>query len=420
MRYSLELRQSQKNSHVLLPVILFWMAILLHQSQVILGINISFADFFCLMVFINLVIRNQLIIPTLPLNFFIIVSLLVLATAVIYVPIQFNSNSNPAAIVSDYIKLSASFVYFLIGYNLSNINYLDKTIKWYSLFSILVGILGIIFTIFSINVFSNILFFGGTRFRGLMIDPNYYSVLQITGLVYFTRSKIVEARYKYLAVFITFLAVLTSGSKTGIITLICYLALRLIEYLFLKKKRTGEVVVHLFFIVFLILLAPLLFGISEKAMYHLTSSIPSFFRIQELLTDITGAVSESGSGRSDAWNVALQVIQLSPFLGVGIGTYTSLTGEMFQYGNLAHNTFLQLLAEWGIPLTTCFFGYVFFLLGKVSLIDFHRTETNLILRDFMIILLVGSMAISLNSARILWLILGALIYSANAQRVNHT
>ncbi|WP_216638029.1 O-antigen ligase [Bacillus sp. FJAT-29814] len=222
-----------------------------------------------------------------------------------------------------------------------------------------------------------------------------------------------------MAVIITFLAVLTTGSKTGIITLICYLALRLIEYLFLKKKKTGEVVVHLFFIVFLILMAPLPFGIFEKAMYHLSSSIPSFFRIQELLTDITGSISESGSGRGDAWNAAIQVIQLSPFLGVGIGTYTSLTGEMFHYGNLAHNTFLQLFAEWGIPLATCFFGYVFFLLGKVSLFRFHRSETNLILRDIMIIMLVGSMAISLNSARILWLILGALIYSVNSQRINH-
>ena len=137
------------------------------------------------------------------------------------------------------------------------------------------------------------------------------------------------------------------------------------------------------------------------------------------LCDFSGAISENGSGRDITWKVAIQVIQLSPVTGIGIGTYSHIAYQMFHSNNIAHNTFLQLSAEWGIPLAFMLFIYMFFTIGKATNFSISNdSEMNLILRDIIIILLIGSMAISLNNARVLWLILGALVFSLKGKGCN--
>lgn len=46
------------------------MAILLHQSQVLFGINISFSDIFCFVLFFIMMIKKEVIIPVVPTIFF--------------------------------------------------------------------------------------------------------------------------------------------------------------------------------------------------------------------------------------------------------------------------------------------------------------------------------------------------------------
>jgi O-antigen ligase len=393
------------------------MSILLHQSNEVFGVNVSFADFFCTIIFMVFVYKKQLLIPVTPLMFFFIVSIVVLVTAVFYIPFKFMYYPNPIRIINDYIKLLAIFMYFIIGYNLSNLYFLEKTLKWYSLFGLLVGAAGVLLTFTNIHVFSQILFFGDTRFRGLMNDPNYFSVLHISALVYISRSKTIKARYKFLAFLITFLSVITTGSKTGIITLICYLTLRLIEYLFTSKKKLSVVVTQLFLVIIIVLITPITFNLIQNVLNQAAASIPSFARIHFLFTDFIDAISVSGSGRDATWKVALKVIQLSPLIGIGIGTYSNIASELFQFNNIAHNTFLQLSAEWGFPLTVVLFSYLFFTLGKVTISRIPNSETNLMLRDIILILLIGSMAISLNNARVLWLFMGALVSSIDRNKV---
>jgi O-antigen ligase len=149
----------------------------------------------------------------------------------------------------------------------------------------------------------------------------------------------------------------------------------------------------------------------------LTASIPALARIELLFTDFSSAFSENGSGRNITWKVALQLIQLSPVIGIGIGTYSNIAIELFHQSDISHNTFLQLSAEWGIPLAFIFFIYVFFILGSATFTRKPNWDHNLILRDIIIILLIGSMAISLNNARILWLVLGALVSSLNRDNI---
>lgn len=367
-----------------------------------------------------LIINNQLYLPIIPLLYFLVVSSVVILTAVFYLPIVYMIDPNTTSIMGDYLKLLAIFAYFIIGYNLRQLDLLDSTVKWYSLFGMLIGITGIMLTFFNIRIFMDLLFLAGTRFRGLMIDPNYYSVLQITSLVYFTRIENIKPRFKFFVVVIIVLSVFLSGSKTGVVTLGCYFIFRLLDYLFSSRKKISVVVLQLFLFALLVFLVPIAIYLFQALLTSITSFFPSFGRVSFLLTDFSAAISEDGSGREETWLTALNVIQLSPVIGIGIGTYTALVSEIYHFNSVAHNTFLQLSAEWGIPLAFTLFTYIFFLIGKVTLFPRDSSEMTLILRDIMLILLIGSMAISLNNARMLWLFLGALVFALNKQKDNRS
>lgn len=402
--------------HKLFIVPVLFLSILLHQSSELFGINLSFADFFCVFILVILVISHQLQLPIFPLIFFLIVSSIVIITSTFYVPMVFNIDINPKGIISDFLKLIALLVYFMIGFNLYRLDLMEITLKWYSWFGMLIGLIGIMTTLLNINLLSEILYYSDTRYRGLMIDPNYYSVLQITAFIYFSRAKSIRVQYKVLALLITLITVLTSGSKTGLITLSCYLAFRIIEYLFKQNKKGYVVLIQMTIISLLILVVPMLFNYLPKLITIIGSIIPTFDRVQLLFTDFSSAISESGSGRNITWIVALQVIQLSPIVGVGIGMYSTIASKLYYSNDIPHNTFLQLSAEWGIPLAVLFFGYVIFLLVRISTSG-TSMNLNLMLRDIILVLLVASMAISLNNARILWLVLGALVCSLNRNNI---
>ncbi|QOY34905.1 O-antigen ligase family protein [Anaerobacillus isosaccharinicus] len=396
------------------------MAIFLNQSDVLFGVNISFADFFCVIILMVLAFSHCLIIPIIPIVFFLVVSMSVLLTAVFYVPFHFELYLDPIKIISDYIKLCATILYFFIGYNLANLNLITKTIKWYSIFGILIGLLGVTLTVLNLKIFSQVLFYADTRYKGLMIDPNYFSVILITSSVYLTRLKEMKVKWKLVIFIITFLSVLAAGSKTGLITLFCYLLIRTFEYVFSKKKNIKMLVIQLVLIVMTIIITTMAFNFFQQFISDLATSRPSFARVYLLFADFNGAVSGNGSERDRTWYVALQIIKLSPLFGIGIGTYTSIASSMFNYNNVAHNTFLQITAEWGLPLAVFFLSYLFYTLGKATFSKSINTETNLILRDIIIIVLFGSMAITLSNARILWFFLGAIVYSLDRNKINST
>lgn len=412
-----ELNETYHKRDFFLVTSLFFLGIFLHQSSIMFGINISFADFWCVLLLFIITFKNRLLFPLKPLIFFFIVSTIVIATAVFYVPVKFMYYPSLIRIFNDYTKLIAAFIYFVLGYNLAKLGHLSITLKWYSYFGFVIGAIGVLFTFFNINIFSDILFYADTRFRGIMIDPNYFSILQITTLVYISRSKSINQKFRFIASFIIILSVITSGSKTGMITLSCYGLIRIIEYIFFTKKRFKIFLIQLLMITMLLILIPLIANALEVIVQSLASRIPSFARIQFLFTDPNASITKNGSERDDTWNVAIQIIKMSPIVGTGIGTYTGIGLEMFQLNNVAHNTFLQISAEWGIPAAFILFSYIIFVLWKVTYIPNNNSCLNLVIRDMVIIILIGSIAISLNNARVLWLFLGAITYFVSAKGV---
>ena len=409
MKHSLVTKGINKEISFFFTLIIILMGMFLNQSNVIFGVNFSFADFFCFLAVLILVFKKRLQLPFAPTMFFLVVSISVIFTAVFYVPSKFSYYPDSHKIISDYLKLIAVFIYFLLGYNIAKLKLIDKALQGYSLFALGIAIIGVVFTIFNIKIFSQVLFYGSTRFRGLMNDPNYFSVLQLAALVYFSRMKKVNTLLKNVAVLFIVISILASGSKTGMITLLCYLIFRVVEYLIKAKKKASTLIIQLFFVILLVAAIPVVLSIIGNLINYLATVIPAFARVQTIFIDFNVAISGGGSGRDTTWKIALELIKSSPIIGIGVGTYSGVAKQYFGTGVIAHNTYLQLITEWGIPLVVILFSYIFYVIGKATFSKNVNGEMNFILRDILIIFLIGSLGISLNNARMFWLVLGAFL-----------
>jgi len=103
----------------------------------------------------------------------------------------------------------------------------------------------------------------------------------------------------------------------------------------------------------------------------------------------------------------------SPIFGVGVGTYTGITTAMWGVGAIAHNTYIQLAAEWGLPMSLFFFATIFWQLIGSTIKGKSGSELRIVYRDIIVVFLLGSFAISLNNARLLWITLGLLVRSSD-------
>lgn len=417
-----------------ITLIIILMGLFLNQAHIIFDVNFSLADFFCGLAVLLLVFKNRLRLPSAPTMFFLLVSVSVIFTTAFYVPRKFAYNPDFHVMIIGYLKLLAVFVYFLMGYNIANLKLTDKTLQGYALFALGIAMIGVIITVFKLRPFAQILFFDETRFKGLMNDPNYFAVVQLTALVYFSRTEKINTLFKSVAVLFIVISVLISGSKTGIVTFFCYLIFRVVEYLIKAEKKLSTFIVRLFFVILLVAAVPVALSIGQNLINHLTAVIPAWARIETVFTDFKAAIFGGESSRDLAWEIALEMIKASPVIGIGVGIYPWFAKQCFETGVIAHNTYwqlsaantywqltaentyLQLAAEWGLPLAIIFFSYLFYVISKATFSRKNKGETDFILRDILIIFLISSLAISLNHARLFWVVLGAFMVKIRGVR----
>jgi len=102
------------------------------------------------------------------------------------------------------------------------------------------------------------------------------------------------------------------------------------------------------------------------------------FATAESLQRVTGFFAGGGTGRTDLWSVALQMIRDHPLLGVGAGNFQTVE-PTYAYGTLnlasiefiidtpkvAHNTALEILAETGIVGFAAFSALIVGCLARV-------------------------------------------------------
>jgi len=197
------------------------------------------------------------------------------------------------------------------------------------------------------------------------------------------------------------ISILFSGSKTGVVVLLCYVGLLFLEYLLKFRYKIKTLFWGCLFVLCFFIFAKFSWIYSN----YLLNFMPSLERIVHLITNFGRAIEEGGSARTLCWNIAIDLIEEFPITGVGLGNYT-VTADLFSgIALLAHNTYLQMFAEWGLLWASVFFIYIIWVILRITL-SMKRDKINIILRDMLIVFLLAFMGISLNNARIFWICLG--------------
>ncbi|MEI6101442.1 MAG: O-antigen ligase family protein [Eubacteriales bacterium] len=385
------------------------MAVLLNQSTIINNNNLAFTDAFSCLLLFYFILNLKLRLPFGYYLFFFALSCCVLLVPAFLDARLFLYMPQAGQVLTDYSKLAMLFVYFIVGYNIANAGGLGKIIKWFSIGAVCTGILGMAVMLMHLGFLSDVLTYAGVRLKGFMNDPNYFAVLEVCALSYFLQEKKLTTPFKVTSVSAVTLAVLAAGSKTGLIVLTAYLAFKVMEVLLTSWRKADRVVFLLLALGLAGAAAFLCVNLLSGVLQHLTETIPSLSRFGGMFGNLGSALNEGGSGRDMAWQHALQMISISPAAGVGIGVYPGIAMALFGDSTIAHNTYLQTAAEWGLVLAGIFFAYIFYAIGKVSTLKQYG-EANIMARDILVIILLGSLGVSLNNARILWLLLGAISF----------
>lgn len=395
----------QSLNYLLIP-----MALLLNQANVIFGVNTSLSDFFLFAVILFFPLKKEMRLPTSVVLFILALSCSVIFTAFFWDTFHFHFYADPRVVLRDYIKIVAVFLYFAIGYNLARIGSIENVLKWFSIGAVCLGLLSLLSVFINIPILQDVIFYGGNRFRGFMNDPNFFAVIQSTALMYFWGSKRMKIKTRFISCLILILSLFTSGSKTGMVLLLLILVFKGLPIAFSKNLSKQKIV--LITLILLIFTVLFFFFITHFTVIlgNLSQIIPGFQRVTELFTNFEGAISDSGSTRDLAWGNASQLIKLSPIIGIGIGTYSDLAMFLFGNSTIAHNTYLQLAAEWGMVLTVIFMGYLLYHMIAVSYYYKEKKTDSKLVRDMLIPFLIGSFSLSLNNARLFWLLFGALVF----------
>lgn len=394
--------------------IVFLMSVFLNQSNVLFGINLSLSDFLILGLLLILLIKQELTLPLTHIVVFSAFSIVILFHSLFIIPNQYMIAANPLATLIDYTKLLVVFLYYVIGFNLSRLKLITAFLKGFTVGAVGIGFIGILISFVPIPYLSSIMLFGESRLIGFMNDPNFFAVIQCCALSILLRIHPLNHVIRVGAIGIILLSIISSGSKSAVILVGLYSGYFLIGKVVKIKKATPlNIVSSLFLVLGLLAVIPNLLSYTDEFMAMIVYRFPIFSRVELLFTDFSSAVSDGGSGRAQVWETALHMINSAPLLGIGLGNYITIANQFVHDPNVAHNTYLQLSAEWGIVLTALFFLYVGSTLIAVKPIISENDQENQnrqIIRDILIIFLIASVSISLNNARIFWLVLGMSVF----------
>lgn len=242
------------------------------------------------------------------------------------------------------------------------------------------------------------MFFYGSRLKGLFGNPNSMALFSIftypiIDIFYYPDSSIKENQIRWVK-FLIIVSVILTGSRTGMASLFIYYLLRN----FYTRGFTGRV----FSILVGIGVVLLIFNLDVIAQY---TPLKDFFRMDTLNT---------ASGRTVVWNVALEQIKDSPWLGNGDYYYQiffnnyqavhHLTGALWFS---VWNSYLAFMMDTGI---IGLIAYLFFIFGIV------KTNNNLrIVLPFLGVALLSAMfeswmVSSLNAYTTLFLFYFVIVY----------
>lgn len=355
-------------------------------SKILLGLNVSISDAIILLVLLYLLSQHRL--------FFIKVELLMLsviiyklAVSLFIIPNILNVKSISA---NPIIKLAVVFLYFFISICFEKGEIL-LVLKGFIYFNVIIGIIGILITFLNLElVFPFLMEYD--RYIGLMNDPNYYSLIQVLSLA-IVSSQPHEFWHNRILIFVLIVSALLSGSKTSLLVLLIFLIFALIKYSIdlIKSRRFLRLITFLFIIVS----SSWVMILAQDFFINIINKIASMsFSLSRILTLFAGnALNSGGSDRSIVWLKGLNVINKTYGFGIGFADYTEV----------AHNTYLQLIAEWGI-----IFGGIFILLCLIVMLKnlYSKRYLGFTIGLCLAIFYIYFFDLSLNNSKPFWLFLG--------------
>lgn len=194
----------------------------------------------------------------------------------------------------------------------------------------------------------------GVRLSANLAQPNNLATLLLMGLsgvyfLFFERRYIVNTSVFFAVATLLVFSIYLTGSRTSYLVLVI---MGMYFYFFWKK------IIYAFFPVILLFLL--------KEIYPFWAQY-SGLSFQD--------VAEKGlnSGRYLIWKMALDVIMDSPWFGHGVGniipSFMRVVPKHLEYGEAtvlssAHNFFLDIAIEFGIPISLLFFGCAVFVFYK--------------------------------------------------------
>ncbi len=199
---------------------------------------------------------------------------------------------------------------------------------------------------------------------GAVGDANYYALCALTAvpMAYCFMNAAtgrIERLFFAASLVILLFGITVSGSRGGFLGLSAE-----VIFLVLKSRRPIRA-----FIVMTLVAVPMLVALPDSPVYRLLH--PNY-------GDNIGTDS-----RTEVWKAGLRMIESSPIFGIGLGRFKPSV-ESFENGgdvkSLAHNTYLEISAELGLPALAVFSAIIFY---SLRTLDRLRRQT---LRDKQIFL----------------------------------
>ncbi|HKJ34347.1 MAG TPA: O-antigen ligase family protein [Balneolales bacterium] len=247
------------------------------------------------------------------------------------------------------------------------------------------------------------LFFFSNRLRGLFGNPNsmaLFSIFSYPIIDYFNYpdSKITQRQIKWVKILIIGSVILT-GSRNGMVSIFIYYLLRN----YYMRGVTGRI----YSIIIGIGIVLIFFNIQLLTNYP---PVQEFFRTESIQT---------ASGRTQVWNVAVDQIKESPWMGNGdyyyqifFQNYKRIHNLAARYWNSVWNSYLAILMDTGI---IGLLAYIFFLFGLVSFTNNFKILIPFIGVTLFSAIFESWMVSSLNAYTTLFLFYFIIVYNDNSQ-----
>lgn len=392
-------------------VIIPFVSLALNQSAEVFGLNLSLADALVAIALLLLLLVRGAALPTNVSTFFALVVAVGVATASFVTPMRFGTAPVSGSTLADVLKMATSLAFVTVGYSIARLGLGALAVRWFAIGAAIIAGVGSMLDLFGVRVLDGLIRYGGIRFRGLMIDPNYYAVLAVAATVYFIRDRQTAFAVRLAAIGALTFSIIISGSRTGLVTLLVVALAMLLEYSFVRRRSLPLAALTIACGVATIAYWQAIRSQVDQLAERYGSTLPQLTRLSEVFRGDLGADLGGPTSRISVWSDAVDIIQASPLVGVGIGAYSSVNEVFSGRETLAHNTYLQITAEWGVPLSLAFFGWLALLVLRLTRKSpVTRNADLVILRDIIVVFLMGSMALSLNNARMFWFFLGMAVF----------